>query len=77
MASTATGFRGKLPVSQSNGAVDIPQPKNKANNKTATNLFSIRNLMLLFSIVLIFKCFRKVYLKKYKYRNMPKIAVAN
>ena len=52
MASTATGFLGIPAISQSNGAVEIPHPMNSVNNNTATNLFSIKNLMLLFSITI-------------------------
>ena len=50
MASTATGLLGKNPVSQLKGALTVPQPIKRTNNKTATSLFSIKNLMLLFSI---------------------------
>src|SRR6056297_580897 len=50
MASTATGSVGKKPVSQLKGALTTPQPTNRASSRTATSLFSMRNLMLLFSI---------------------------
>ena len=50
IASTATGLLGKNPVSQLKGAFTVPQPIKRTSNKTATSLFSIRNLMLLFSM---------------------------
>ena len=55
IASTATGLLGKNPVSQLKGAFTIPHPKKRKSNNTDTSLFSIKNLMLLFSIVLIIK----------------------
>lgn len=55
MASTATGLLGKNGMSQLKGAFTVPQPTKSESNKTDTSLFSIRNLMLLFSIVVIIK----------------------
>jgi hypothetical protein len=55
MASTATGLLGKNPVSQLKGALTIPQPKKRTSSNRATSLFSIKNLMLLFSMILIIK----------------------
>src|SRR5690554_6982527 len=50
IASTATGSLGRKGISQLNGAFTMPHPTKSASNKTATNLFSIKNFMLLFSI---------------------------
>ena len=67
MASTATGSFGKKPVSILNGAFTVPHPTNKTSNITATSLFSIKNLMLLFSIKNDFKQLNIDVLKNIEY----------
>jgi hypothetical protein len=51
MASTGTGSRGNIPVSQSNGAETIPQPTKISSNRIVTSLFSRKNLIILFNIM--------------------------
>ena len=55
MASTATAFLGIIPVSQLNGEVTMPQPIITNNKMSATSLFCMKNLMLLFSIIKVIR----------------------
>lgn len=71
MASTATGSLGKKPVSQLKGALTVPQPIKMMSNRTATNLFSIKNFMLLFSMLLIIKLLDIGVKKTQKTTNYP------
>ena len=50
LLETATGLLGKKPVSQLKGALTVPHPTKRTSSRTATSLFSIKNLMLLLSI---------------------------
>jgi hypothetical protein len=58
MASTGTGSFGKIPVSQLNGDDIIPHATNSVSNRKVANLFSKKNLMILFNISLkVSDCF--------------------
>ena len=63
IASTATGLLGKNRMSKLKGAFTVPHPTKRTSIKTAISLFSIKNLMLLFSIDLSYKTIRHRCLK--------------
>ena len=70
MASTATGLFGRNPVSKLKGAFTVPHPTKRTSIKTAISLFSIKNLMLLFSIDLSYKTIRHRCLKNTEYNKI-------
>ena len=70
IASTATGLFGRKPLSKLKGAFTVPHPTKRTSIKTAISLFSIKNLMLLFSIDLSYKTIRYGCLKNTEYSKI-------